>query len=75
MPSLAELLAELAEERVSGRGRGELEEVPRTRPEPRARGGGFPVAGCLIRIVVAIFLVIAAAVAFLFLLFGGFIVG
>lgn len=70
-PSLAELLAELAEAHASGRGRHETVEVPDERPETRARGGGFPFAGCLIRIVLLVFLLFAAAVVFLFVLFGG----
>ena len=71
-PSIGDLLEELARERARTRARYEVEEVPWT--EPRARGSGVPLAGCLVRIVGLIVLLIAAAVIFLFLLFGGFIV-
>lgn len=72
-PSLGELLTEIIEERVRARGRYGAEEVPWA--EPRAPRPGFPLAGCFVRIVALVFLVIAAAIIFMFLLFGGFIVG
>ena len=52
----------------------EVEDAPWVwRPE-EPRRPGFPLAGCLVRIVGLVFLLIAAAIIFLFLLFGGFIV-
>ena len=70
--SLGELIEEIARERARTRARYEVEEAPWT--EPPARRPGFPLAGCLVRIVGLVFLLIAAAIVFLFLLFGGFIV-
>ena len=73
-PSLGELLEEITEERARGRVRYEVEDAPwPTRPAEPPRSG-FPIAGCLVRIVGLVFLLIAAAIIFLFLLFGGFIV-
>jgi hypothetical protein len=71
-PSLGELLEDITEERARARGRYEAEEVPWA--EPRARRPGFPLAGCAVRIVGLVFLLIAAAIVFLFLLFGGFVI-
>ena len=71
--SLGELIEEIAEERARARGRYEAEEVPWVDPGPRHPG--FPLAGCLIRMGGLVFLLIAAAIIFLFLLFGGVIVG
>lgn len=71
--TLGELLEEITEERARGRARYEVEDAPwASRPaEPRP---GFPLAGCLVRIAGLVFLLIAAAIIFLSLLFGGFIV-
>lgn len=71
-PSLGDLLEEITRERARTRPRYEVEEVPWA--EPPARRSGFPLGGCLVRIVGLVFLLIAAAIIFLFLLFGGFIV-
>jgi hypothetical protein len=71
-PSLGELLEEITEERSRTGADGEAE-LPWAEP-PRARRPGFPIAGCLFRIVGLVFLLIAAAIIFLFLLFGGFLV-
>ena len=70
-PSLGELLEEFTKERARAGGRYEAE-VPWA--EPRTRRGGFPLGGCLIRIVGLVFLLIAAGILFLFMLFGGFII-
>ena len=67
-PSLGELLEEFAEERVRARARRDVEEAPWAEPPGRRRG--FPVAGCLVRVIGLVFLLIAAAIIFLFLLFG-----
>ena len=70
--SLGDLLEEIAGER--GRTRGPYEpEVPWV--EPTVRRVGLPLAGCLVRIPGLIFLLIVAAIMFVFLLFGGFVVG
>lgn len=72
--SLGELLEALAEERARGRAPSEVEDapwVPRAAEPPRS---GFPLAGCLVRSVGLVLLLIAAAIIFLFLLFAGFIV-
>jgi hypothetical protein len=66
------LLEEFTKERARSRARYEVEEVPWA--EPPARRSGFPLAGCLVRAVGLVFLVILAAIIFLFLLFSGFIV-
>jgi hypothetical protein len=71
-PSLEELLEDITVERAGARGRYEAEEVPWA--EPRAPRPGFPLAGCVVRIVGLVFLLIAAAIVFLFLLFGGFVI-
>jgi hypothetical protein len=71
--SLRELLEEITEERARGRARSEVEDAPWARRPAESRRSGFPPAGCLIRIVGLVFLLIAAAIIFLFLLFGGFI--
>jgi hypothetical protein len=71
--SLGELLKEMIEERARGRARYEVEDAWARRPaEPRR--SGLPLAGCLVRIVGLVFLLIAAAIIFLFLLFGSLIV-
>lgn len=70
-PSLGELLEEMITERARAP-RPYDAEVPWA--EPRARRPAFPLAGCLVRIVGLVFLLIVAAIIFLFLLFGGFIV-
>jgi hypothetical protein len=72
-PSLGELLEEITEEGARGRARYEVD-TPWARRPAEARRPGFPLAGCLVRIVGLVFLLIAAAIIFLFLLFGGFIV-
>jgi hypothetical protein len=71
-PSLGELLEEITRERARTRPRYEVEEVPWA--EPPARRPGFPLGGCLVRILGLGFLLFLAFVIFLFLLFGGFIV-
>ena len=73
-PSLGELLKEIIEERARGRARYEVEEPPWVGRPVEPRRPGFPFAGCLIRIVGLVFLLILAAVIFLFLLFGGLII-
>ena len=73
-PPIAELLEEIAEERARGRRRHEVEDEPWTRRTTEPRPPGFPLAGCLVRIVGLVFLLIVAAIIFLFLLFGGFII-
>jgi len=73
-PSLGELLEEITDERARGRARYEVEDTPWARRPADARRSGFPLAGCLVRIVGLVLLLIAAAIIFLFLLFGGFIV-
>ena len=72
-PSLGELLEEITEERARRRAPLRGRRRPWAR-RPRASSSGFPLAGCLVRIVGLVFLLIAAAIIFLFLLFGGFIV-
>ena len=72
-PSLGELLEEITHERARGRSRYEVEDTPWARRPAEAPGSGFPLAGCLVRIVGLVFLLIVAAIIFLFLLFGGFI--
>lgn len=67
-PSLGELLEEI----TRGGARRYEAEVPW--PEPPVRRTGFPIAGCLVRTLGLLFLLIVAAIVFLFLLFGGFIV-
>ena len=74
-PSLGELLEEITEERARGRARDEVEDAPWTRRPEEPRRPVFPIAGCLIRGVGLVFLLIAAAILFLFMLFGGFISG
>ena len=70
-PSLGDLLEEIATESARARGRHEAE-VPWAGPP--ARFPGFPLAGCLIRIVGLVFLLLTIAIIFLFMLFGGFII-
>jgi len=64
----------MTEARVRGRARDEVEDAPWGRRPAEPRRPGFPLAGCLVRTVGLVFLLIAAAVIFLFLLFGGFFV-
>ena len=66
-PSLADLLAGIAEERARDR----AEEV---RAEPTAEGPRtlFPVIGCLVRLVLFVLVLIALVLGGLFLLFGVF---
>jgi hypothetical protein len=70
-PSLGELLEEITSEGARAGDRYDAE-VPWA--ESRAPRPGFPLAGCLIRIVGLVLLLIVAAIIFLFLLFGGFII-
>jgi hypothetical protein len=70
-PSLGELLEEITEERARARPRYEIEEVPWTERRAEPRRPGFPLAGCLVRVAGLVFLLIAAAIIFLFLLFSG----
>ena len=74
-PSLAELLTEMAEERARARARHDAEDVPWTerRTDRPAFPVIFPIGGCLVRIVGVVFLVIAALVLLLFVLFGGLV--
>jgi hypothetical protein len=72
--SLGELLKEITEESARGRARYEVEDAPWAMRPAEPRRPAFPLAGCLVRIVGLVFLLIAAAIIFLFLLFGGFIV-
>lgn len=72
-PSLGELLEEISEARVRTRAPYEGDETPWA--EPPRRGVGFPLAGCLIRILGLGVLLFLAFVVFLFLLFGGLIGG
>jgi hypothetical protein len=67
--SLGELLEEIAEERARAGGRDETE-APWAEPPARR----LPLAGCLLRIAGMVFLLIVAAIIFLVLLFGGFII-
>jgi hypothetical protein len=69
-PSLDELLEEITEERPRA-GRYETE-VPWA--GPRLRLPGIRIAGCLVRIVGLVFLLIVAFIIFMVMLFGGFIV-
>ena len=69
-PSLGELLEKIREGRARARGRYEPE-VPGA--EPRVRRSPFPLAGCLVRIVGLVFVLVAAAIFLLFLLFGSLI--
>ena len=71
-PTLGELLGEITGERVRTRGRYEAEEVPWT--APGAHRPVLPLAGCLVRMVGLVFLLIAAVIIFLLLLFGGYII-
>jgi hypothetical protein len=68
--SLGELLEKITEGRARTGGRYEAE-VPWAEPPARR---GPPLAGCLLRIAGMVFLLIVAAVIFLLMLFGGFIV-
>ena len=68
-PSLSDLLEEITRTRARERGPIEVDETPWAGP-PR-RGIGFPLAGCLIRILGFGFLLFVAFVVFMFLLFGG----
>ena len=72
-PSLGELLEEIADERARGRARYEVEDARWAKGPAEPRRSGLPLAGCLVRIVGLVFLLIAAAIIFLFLLFGGFV--
>ena len=65
---------ELALPKARGRARSEVKGAPWARRPAGPRRPGFPLASCLVRIVGLVFLLIAAAIIFLFLLFGGFII-
>ena len=71
--SLRELLEEITEETARRRARYEVGDAPWARRPAEPRRPGLPVVGCLVRIAGLVFLLIAAAIIFLFLLFGGFI--
>ena len=74
-PSLGELIEEITEGPRRTRDPYEREEVPWVEPPAhRPRVPLFPVAGCLVRVAGLVFVLIAAAIIFLFLLFSGFIV-
>ena len=66
-PSLTELLARVAEERESADST--VDEVPRR--EPPGTGATPFIVGCLLRLLLLVLLLIALAVAGLFILFGG----
>jgi hypothetical protein len=68
-PSLGDLLEEITEARARRDASVEMDETPWAGP-PR-RGIGFPLAGCLVRILGLGFLLLVAFVIFLFLIFGG----
>lgn len=70
---LGELLGDIIEEHARAR-RTYDAGVPPPAPPSLARVG-FPLAGCLVRIVGLVFVLIAVAIILMFLLFGGFIVG
>lgn len=74
-PTLLETLLEAisADHARSGAG-GRYESEP-PRAAPRARRRGFPLGGCLLRIVGLVFLLIVAAVIFLLMVFGGLVIG
>ena len=75
-PSLGELLEEITGERARARERYEVEEPRSPWGGVRVRAPGLPfVAGCLVRLLGLGFLLFMAFVIFMFLLFGGFIVG
>jgi hypothetical protein len=67
--SLADLLTRMSEERA--RRRYEAEEARRLEPTPGAPPGSSFLAGCLVRIVLFVLVLIALALAGLFLLLGG----
>ena len=71
-PSLEELLEEISAESARARGRYEAKVPP---SEPRAGHPALPIAGCLLRIVGLVFLLIIAAILFLFMLFGSLGIG
>lgn len=68
-PTLGDLLDEITEGRGRRRAPSEIEETPWA-GAPRG-DAGFPLAGCLLRILGLGFVLIVAFVVFLFLLFGG----
>jgi hypothetical protein len=72
-PSLGELLEAISEARAHRRAPYEVDETRWAGP-PR-RGVGFPLAGCLIRLLSLGFLLFLALAVFVFLLFGGLIGG
>jgi hypothetical protein len=67
--SLADLLARMSEERA--RRRYEAEEARRLEPTPEAAPGPSFLAGCLVRVVLFVLVLIALALGGLFLLMGG----
>ena len=71
-PSLGELLEEITREGARARG-GYEAEVPWRGPRI-PRPPVFPLAGCLVRIVGLVFLLIVATIIFLFVLFGGLVI-
>ena len=71
-PSLGELLEEITGASRHTRPPYEPEEPPWTGPS--VRRVGFPLAGCLFRLVGLVGLLIVVAIIFLLFLFGGFIV-
>ena len=70
-PTLGELFEEITEARARAGGRDEAD-LPWA--EPRAHRPGFPLAGCLVRVVGLVFVLIVAAILLLFLLFGGILI-
>ncbi len=73
---LGTLLEAIAAERArSGAGGGGRYESEPPWEEPRARRRGFRLGGCLLRIGGLMFLLIAAAVIFLLMVFGGLVIG
>ena len=65
-PSLADLLADIAEERT--RRRSERRDVPWTSPPPPGPRMSIPIAGCLVRIVLLVLFLIVLALAAVFVL-------
>lgn len=72
-PSLVDLLEEITEAGRRRRAPYEVAETPW--PVPPRRGAGFPLAGCLIRLLGLGLLLLIAFVIFMFVLFGGIIGG
>ena len=72
--SLEELLEEFRTTRGGGGGGARYDPGIRW-PEPRAPRPGFPIAGCLVRLVSLGFLLLVLFIIFMFVLFGGLFSG